>query len=176
MYRKYTKNTSQQKAPSPKLDRRTYTLSPNALLAFVLQFELLILLTFGVEINPTDSPLNLIKTDIIKALKAGSLDAFQLVVGHQKMFLPPHEDGFLLPPVLMVQRIRKVDVALRLQTESPPGWKPCPVREVGLIRGSPGGIPGPEAVFLVWSPDDLSGEESRQGGMIRGQSTDLQIT
>ncbi len=133
------------------------------------------LLAFGMEVNPTHSTLDLIETDIIEAFKAGSLDALQLVVRHKEMLLPPHENVFLLPPIFVVEGIHEIDVALRLKTERPPWREPRPVSEISLITSSPTRVSSSEAVFLIWSADDLAGEESRQCRVVRGEPTNLQV-
>lgn len=141
----------------------------------MLQFELLILLALGMEIDPTHPPLDLIKTDIVEALKASALDGFELVVRNEEMLLPSHEDVFLLPPVFMVHGVYEIDIALRMKTERSPGRKSGPVRKIGLVAGAPCRVPCPEAILLIRSAYDLAGEESGQGRMIGCQSTNLEV-
>jgi len=120
------------------------------------------LLALRVEIDPTHSAFDLVKTNVVESFEAGSLDALQLIVGHQEMLLPPHKNALLLPPVFVVQWVYKVDVALSLQAKRSPGRKPRPMCKVSLITGAPGWIPSPEAVFLIRPSYNLSSKESRQ--------------
>ena len=48
----------------------------------MLQFQLLILLTLGMEINPTDIPTDLIKTDVIEPFKARAQNLPHAMVGY----------------------------------------------------------------------------------------------
>ena len=100
------------------------------------------------EINPTNSPIDLIETDIVKPLEAGAQDLAHPVVGHQEGFLPAHEDVFALRKVLVVEVW-----LLRLVFEGPPGGEARPVLHVGLVGGAPGGVPRLEGVL---SADDLA--------------------
>ena len=80
---------------SPKLHS---TNTPSIL--HVLQIQLLILLTLRMEINPTDTPVNLIKTDVVEPLEAGACDRLDAVIWHEEVFFPAHEDVLALLVVL----------------------------------------------------------------------------
>lgn len=66
----------------------------------MLQIQLLILLTLRVEVNPTDTPVNLIKTDVVEPLEAGACDRLDAVIWHEEVFFPAHEDVLALLVVL----------------------------------------------------------------------------
>ena len=69
----------------------------------MLQFQLLILLTLGMEINPTDIPTDLIKTDVIEPFKARAQNLPHAMVGYQEGFFPAHEDVFPLREILVME-------------------------------------------------------------------------
>jgi len=56
--------------------------STNTFVRDMLQLELLVFLAPGMEINPTDPALNLIKAYIVETFKARSLDTRHAVVGN----------------------------------------------------------------------------------------------
>lgn len=51
------------------------------------------------EIDATDFPFDLVKADIVKPLKAGSVNGPNAVIGDKKVFFPPHENVVLLSHV-----------------------------------------------------------------------------
>ena len=57
------------------------------------------------EINPRNFAPYLVESNIVEPLKARTADRFYLVIRHQEMLFPPHEDRF---PARVVG---KVDVA-----------------------------------------------------------------
>jgi len=131
---------------SPKLHS---TNTPSIL--HVLQIQLLILLTLRVEINPTDTPINLIKTNVVKPFKAGACDRLDAVVRHEEVFFPAHEDVLALLVVFEREGRRFGRFCQRT-----PGWEPRPVLQIDFFRGAPGGVGGFEEVF---GADDFAFEE-----------------
>lgn len=51
------------------------------------------------EIDAFDAARDLVKGDIVEALKTSSANRFDSVVWYQKVLLPAHEQVFLLHPV-----------------------------------------------------------------------------
>jgi hypothetical protein len=117
----------------------------------MLQIQLLILLTFRMEVNPTNTPINLIETNIIKALETGTRDRFHAVVRHEEVFFPAHEDVLALLVILQCEGGRFGGFGQRA-----PGREASPVLEVDFLRGAPGGVCGFEEVF---GADDFAFEE-----------------
>ena len=117
----------------------------------MLQIQLLILLALRVEINPTDTPVNLIKTDVIEPFEAGARDRLDAVVWHEEVFFPAHEDVLALLVVLERKRGRFGRFGQRS-----PGWEARPMLKVDFFRGAPGGVCGFEEVF---GADDFAFEE-----------------
>lgn len=58
-----------------------------------------LLLAFGVEIYATNTSLLLVEANVVKPLKAGTVDRGDTMIGHQKVFLPAHEDVLALGKV-----------------------------------------------------------------------------
>ena len=104
------------------------------------------------EINPTDSPIHLVKADIIKPLEACARDLSYAMVRHQEVLLPAHEDVLALRPILAVE-VGPLSLAL----ERPPGGEARPVQHVDFVGGAPGGVACLEGVFAT---DDLAFEVS----------------
>lgn len=102
------------------------------------------------KVDPAHGPRHLVETDIVKALEAGAHNLAHAVVGHEKRFLPAHEDVFALRVVLVLEIW-----LLGLFGQGAPGGEAAPVLHVGLVGGAPGGVAGLEGVF---GADDLAFE------------------
>ena len=124
----------------------------------MLQIQLLILLTLRMEINSTDTPINLIKTNVIEALEAGACDCLDAVVWHEEIFFPAHEDVLALLVVFQCEGWRFGGFCQRA-----PGREARPVLQVDFFRGAPGGVSGFEEVF---GADYFAFEECGQGWMV----------
>jgi hypothetical protein len=124
----------------------------------MLQIQLLILLTLRVEINPTNTPVNLIKTNVIKPLETRARDCLDAVIRHEEVFFPAHEDVFALLVILQREGRRFGGFGQRA-----PGREACPVLKVDFFRGAPGGMCGLEKVL---GTDDLAFEECGQGWVV----------
>lgn len=55
-----------------------------------------LLLAPSMKIYAADRPLDLIETNVIESLKAGSINGSYSVIWHKKMLFPSHEDVLLL--------------------------------------------------------------------------------
>jgi hypothetical protein len=108
----------------------------------MLQIQLLILLTLRMEINPTNTSINLIKANVIKTLETRARDRLHAVVRHEEVFFPAHENVFALLVVFERERRRFGGFGQRA-----PGREACPVLEVDFLRGTPGRVCGFEEVF-----------------------------
>jgi hypothetical protein len=77
----------------------------------MFQLQFLELLAFGMEVNPIHGSRHLIEADVIETLEARARDLSHAVIGHQKVFLPSHEDVFLLrePRVAEFPPLRRAD-------------------------------------------------------------------
>ena len=117
----------------------------------MLQIQLLILLALRMEINPTDTPIPLIKTNIIKPFKTRARNGFHAMVGDEEVFFPAHEDVLALLVVFEREGRRFGRFCQRT-----PGWEPRPVLQIDFFRGAPGGVGGFEEVF---GADDFAFEE-----------------
>jgi hypothetical protein len=117
----------------------------------MLQIQLLILLTLRMEINPTNTPIDLIKANIIKPFKTSARDGLDAVVRHEEVFFPAHENVLALLVVFQRERGRFGGFC-----QWAPGWEACPVLKVDFFRGAPGGVCGFEEVF---GADDFAFEE-----------------
>jgi hypothetical protein len=124
---------------SPKLHR------PNTPpILHMLQIQLLILFTLGMEINPTNTAIPLTKTNVIKPLETRARDRFHAVVRHEEVFFPAHEN--MLPLLVVLQRERGRGFGGRFRQRAP-GGEARPVLQVDFFRGAPGGVGGFEEVF-----------------------------
>lgn len=94
------------------------------------------------EVYATDSTRALIEADVVEPLETSAGDRFHLVVGHEEIFLPPHEQVFALCKVLKSKAGRS-----RLFGEWPPGRKSSPMLHVYLFSGAPLGMSCLEGVF-----------------------------
>ena len=72
----------------------------------MLQVQLLVLLTFGVEVDPTDTAIALVEANVIEALEARTRNRLHAVVGHKEVLFPAHKDMFALLVVLQRERGR----------------------------------------------------------------------
>jgi hypothetical protein len=132
--------------PSPKLH------SPNTPpILHMLQIQLLILLALRMEINPTNTAIHLIKTNVIKPLETRARDCFHAVVRHEEILFPAHENVLALLVVLQRERGRFGGFG-----QGAPGWEARPVLQVDFFRGAPRGVRGFEEVF---GADDFAFEE-----------------
>lgn len=131
---------------SPKLHS---TNTPSIL--HMLQIQLLILLTLRMEINPTNTPINLIKTNVVKTLETRTRDRLHAVVRHKEVLFPAHEDMLALLVIFQREGGRFGGFGKRA-----PGREARPVLEVDFFRGAPGGVCGFEEVF---GADDFAFEE-----------------
>ena len=118
----------------------------------MLQIQLLILLALGMEVNPTNTPITLIKTNIIKPFETGARDRLDAVVRHKEVLFPAHEDVLALLVVLERERRR----FFGRFGQGPPGGEARPVLQVDFFRRAPGGVGGFEEVF---GADDFAFEE-----------------
>lgn len=107
------------------------------------------------EINPTDSPTTLVKTNIVKPLKARSRNRFDPMIRNQKVLFPSHEQVLAL--------VESVHVGGDLRwsflggfCERSPGGETGPVLHVDFFGGAPGGVICAEEV--LWA-NDLAFEE-----------------
>ena len=77
----------------------------------------------SVEVEPVDGGLGLLETDVVEPGEGRAVDVLDLVVGHEEVLLPPHEDKVRLLQGLVVKvvgvevlRVRHERVELALQT------------------------------------------------------------
>ena len=120
------------------------------------------LLAFGVEVDPTDTPNHLVEAYIVEPVKTSPIYLLDLMVWHQKVLLPSHEN--VLPPcAILVVEVR----LLSLFRQRPPRGKAVPMLHVGLLVGTPGLVLRLEGVFRA---DNLAVEISCQCWVIFRQS------
>ena len=110
------------------------------------------------KINPTDSALDLIETNVVETFKAGPGNRAYAMIGHQKVLLPSHKDVFPLGKVA-IREIR----SLGLLGQGSPRRKSIPMEHVHLLGGAPCFMPGLKCVF---GSDDFALEECRQCRMV----------
>ena len=94
-----------------------------------MQFQLLKLLTAGMEVNPTNTPDPLIEANIIEPLKTGPTNRLDPMVRNKKQLFPAHEQVVL--PQVVLQREGGVEVGV----------------------GGGGGVAGRFQVFAVQRPE-----------------------
>lgn len=114
------------------------------------------------EINPAHIARDLIEADVIEPFKAGTQNLTHAVIGHQKRFLPTHEDILALCAVLVV-KIR----LLGLLCKRPPCRESCPVLHIGFVGRTPRRMASLKGVL---GPNNLSFEVGCQGWVIGGES------
>ena len=68
----------------------------------MLQVQLLVLLTFGVEIDATDTAVALVEANVVETLEARTRNRLNAMVGHQEVFFPAHEN--MLALLIILQR------------------------------------------------------------------------
>lgn len=119
------------------------------------------------EVYPTNGPIDLVETDVIKPLEAGPTNLPHPVVRDEERLLPAHEHVLALREVLVVE-IRFLGSVL----EGPPGGEASPVLHIRLVGGTPGGVAGLERVFPA---DDFAFEVGRQGRVVFGEAFDAQV-
>jgi hypothetical protein len=66
----------------------------------MLQIQLLILFTLGMEVDPTDAAVALVEANVIEPFEACTIDCLDAVVGNQEVLFPAHENVFALLVVL----------------------------------------------------------------------------
>merc|ERR1712093_266417 len=71
-----------------------------ATICYMHQLELLVLFTSGMEINARHRAIALVKADVIETFKARSSNRLDLVIRHQEIFFPSHEEMFALGIIL----------------------------------------------------------------------------
>lgn len=114
------------------------------------------------EINPAHIARHLIEADVIEPFKTRTQDLAHTMIGHEKRFLPTHEDILALRAVLVV-KIR----LLGLLCQRPPGGEACPVLHVGFVGGTPRRMASLEGVL---GSNNLTFEVGGQGWVIGGES------
>jgi hypothetical protein len=102
---------------SPKLHSTNTTT-----ILHMLQIQLLILLTLRMEVNPTNTPINLIETDVIKPLETRARNSLHAMIRHEEVFFPAHEDVFALLVILQREGGRFGGFSQRA-----PGREACPM-------------------------------------------------
>lgn len=115
------------------------------------------------KIYSADCSASLVETYVIEPFKTGARDGFDPVVGHQEVFLPPHEHVFAIETSAQ----RECRILFSCLRQRSPGWKSRPMLQVDLFGATPRRMGCAEEVF---GPNDLAFEESGQCGMIIGQS------
>ncbi len=118
------------------------------------QLQPLILLTLRMKIDPTHTPHSLIKANIIKPLKTRPRNIAHLVVRHEEILFPPHEEAVFLEVVVEGEGSGGEFGGCGVFFE---GGEAGPVLEVDFFGGVPGGSEGFEEVF---GADDFAFEES----------------
>lgn len=126
------------------------------------QFQLLKLLTFGMEINAADRATALVEADVVETFETRSCDSFDAMVGDEKVFFPPHEEMLALIEAIHVCRAGGGRFERRLCERAPRG-ESCPVLHINLFRGSPRWMICAEEVF---GADDLALEECCQSRVV----------
>lgn len=110
------------------------------------------------EVNSTNSPLYLIKADIVESLEACTGDCPNTMIRHEEVFFPSHED------VLPLREVSEGEVGFPGQL---PEGSPCresrPVVHICFIGCAPRRVSGLERVLRT---DYFSFEESRQCWMV----------
>lgn len=74
-----------------------------SMILHMLQLQLLIFLTLGMEVDTADSAIALVEADVVEALEAGACYRFDSMVWHQEILLPPHEQVLSLEEVLQCE-------------------------------------------------------------------------
>lgn len=120
-------------------------------------------LALAVEVNAIDLSMDLIKTNIIEALKARPGDGAHAMVGDEEVLFPAHENVLALGDVLDDDRRASAGL-FRVGAE---GRELGPMRQVGLVVGAPVVVLGHEAVLV---PDDFALEVGGQGWVVVGQA------
>ena len=110
------------------------------------------------EVDAADGAGALVEADVVEALEAGARDGRDLVVRHEEVFLPPHEEVFALGKVLEGEA-----GGFGLFAEGPPRGEAVPVLHVDLLRGAPFGVCGLEGVLVA---DDLAFKVGGQGRVV----------
>lgn len=118
-------------------------------------------LALAVEINAVDLPLYLIKTDIVKPLKARATDGSHPMIRDEEMLLPAHKDMLALGNVLY-HHCGTSTCLFRVRSE---GRELGPVGQIGLIVGPPALVFCHEAILV---PNDFALEVRCERGVIVG--------
>ena len=107
--------------------------------------------------------LYLVEADVVESLEARVPDGPDPVVGHEEVFLPPHE--YVLPLVHVLDRRSRALAHLFL--ERPKRRELAPVRIVDLLACAPLLVLRDEAVFAA---DDLALKVCGKGRVVVGQA------
>lgn len=117
-----------------------------------------LLLALRMEVNALDAARNLIEADVVKALKARTVDGPHPVVRDQEVFFPTHEEMLLLHPIfrneLGPRRVFREGLVCREST---------PVLPVHLLVGAPFRMLCDKSVLAA---DYLAFEEGGETGVI----------
>lgn len=119
------------------------------------------------EVDPADTPRNLIEADVVEALKTRAVDCANAVIRHQKVFFPSHKQVLLIGPILgdeIGPRAVFGDGFVRRES--------APVLPVHFLVGPPFRMLRDERVFTA---DDFAFKVSGETGVVLSQSFDAQI-
>ena len=75
-----------------------------------------LLCTIAVEVNSINLAFKLVEADVVEALETGAIDSAHLMIGHQEMLLPSHEE-VLAPSGVFEQRAAALSDKLSVRTE-----------------------------------------------------------
>lgn len=103
----------------------------------------LLFIRLMVVIYPSNAPLDLVETNVIKTLEARPGNLFYPMVRYQKFLFPAHEHVLAVCTVFVVEICR----FLCLFCKWPPRWETCPVFHVFSVRGPPIWMPSLEGVL-----------------------------
>jgi hypothetical protein len=116
------------------------------------------LFAFRVEINTTHFTLDLVETNVVEPLEAGTCYRANSMVWNQKVFLPAHEDGFSLCSISNSDR-----PLASLFLERAKSCELGPMTQVNLAICAPILVLCIEAVL---GTDDFSFKICRESGMV----------
>lgn len=134
----------------------------------MIQREMYIPLALRMEVDTAYRALNLIKTDVVEALKAGTRNGPNSVIRNEKILLPPHEY------VLSLGKVAVCEIGpFGLFGQRFPRRKPGPVVYVCFFIGAPCFVARQKGVL---GADDFAFEECCQGGMVFRQAFMVEVT
>ena len=116
------------------------------------------------EIDSIDSARYLIEANIVKPLKACTIDLAHTMIWHQELLLPAHEHVFAVCTVLIVE-IR----LLGLLRKRPPSREARPVLHVFFVASAPVLVARLKGIFRT---NYLTFEESSEGSVFRCKACD----